>query len=121
MGWLNNILGNGGVIDGIKEGIDKSILTEEERLDYQKGMLEAYQPFKLVQRGLALAVTGMFGFILVIEVVLIVLSYWFPDIAHIPVMINELEVVSMVGWGFVSVMSLFFAGGTINSFKSKGN
>lgn len=34
MGFFSELLGTDGVVSGIKEGIDKSILTDEERLDY---------------------------------------------------------------------------------------
>jgi hypothetical protein len=119
MSWFNSLLGTGGVVEGIREGVDKSILTPEERLDYQKELLKAYEPFKLIQRGLAFATTGMFGLVLIIELVLAIMSKWIPSTLEIVNTINNLEMVQMLGYSWLSVMSLYFTGGVINSFKGK--
>lgn len=121
MSWFSTLLGTGGVVDGIKEGVDKAILTPEERLDYHKELLKAYEPFKLIQRGLALAVTFMFGLTMFVEVSLIIASHWFPQLGLLAEAINKLDSVSMVGYSFMAIMSLYFSGGVISSFKSKGN
>jgi len=117
MGWLSSILGTDGVVDGIKEGIDKSILTDEERLDYHKQMLKAYEPFKLIQRYLALAVTIMFSIVMTIEVGLIIAGAKWEKAIEIAMMINGLEVVSYVSYSFMSVMALYFTGGVLNTLK----
>lgn len=119
MGWFSMLLGTGGVVDGIKEGVDKAILTDEERLDYHTTMLKAYEPFKLIQRGLAIAVTIMFAFVMIIQVVLVIISIWFVDVLAAVEVMNELEVVSTIGYSFLAIMSLYFTGGVVNSFKSK--
>ena len=104
MSWFSSILGTDGVVDGIREGIDKSILTPEERLDYHKELLKSYEPFKLIQRGLAFAVTGMIGFLLIVEVTLIVLSIWFTSTLSVVESINNLELTSTIGMSFIAVM-----------------
>ena len=119
MGWLASILGTDGVVSGIKDGIDKSILTDEERLDYHKEMLKAYEPFKLIQRGLALAVTALFGFVLIVQVILVLLSGYFSFALDMVEEINSLDSVSTVGMSFLAIMSLYFSGGVINSFMSR--
>lgn len=118
MGWFSSILGTDGVVDGIKEGIDKSILTPEERLDYHKELLKSYEPFKLIQRFLAFGVTGMFAFVLAVETVLFMLGLNFELFKDTALKYNELEIVKMVGYSFAGVMSLYFSGGVINSFIS---
>lgn len=119
MSWFATLLGTGGVVEGIKDGVDKAILTDEERLDYHKEMLKAYEPFKLIQRGLALAVTAMFAYIMFLETSLVIVSHWFPSAAGLADKINSLEVSSTVGYSFLAIMSLYFSGGVINSFKGK--
>ncbi len=119
MSWFNSLLGTNGVVDGIREGVDKAILSPEERLDYQKDLLKAYEPFKLIQRGLAFATTVMFGIVLMIELVLALLSGWYPSTLTIVKLINDLEMVQMLGYSWLSVMSLYFTGGVISSFRNK--
>lgn len=117
MSWFSNLLGTDGVVDGIKEGIDKSILTDEERLDYHKQMLKAYEPFKLIQRYLALAVTFMFSVVMFIEIGLVLAGAKWEKAIEIAMMINGLEVVSYVSYSFMSVMALYFSGGVLNTLK----
>ena len=130
MSWLASVFGGTAVIDtaldGVYNGVDKLIYTEEEkadflvkRMDQHTTMLKAYEPFKLIQRGLAIAVTCMFAFILIVQVVLVVLSIWFSDILVTLEVLNSLEVVSTIGYSFLAIMSLYFTGGVVNSFKSK--
>jgi len=113
------MLGTSGVVDGIREGVDKAILTPEERLDYHKELLKAYQPFKLIQRYLALCVTALFSIIMLLEVALVLIGIKYPIAMETAMYINELEVVSMVSYSFMSVMALYFSGGVVNSFKGK--
>jgi len=116
--WLGNILGSSTVVDGIKSGIDKSILTDEERLDYQKELLKAYEPFKIIQRVLALIVTVLFSLVLITEVSLTIIGAMWIDSAELAVeMINKLDIVGMLGYSFMAIMSLYFSGGVISSFK----
>jgi len=58
MGILGKIFGSDEVIrkgtDGIINGIDKLVFTQEERSDNFKTLLKLYEPFKIAQRLLAL-------------------------------------------------------------------
>ena len=117
MGWFSSILGTDGVVDGIKEGIDKAILTDEERLDYHKQMLKAYEPFKLIQRYLALITTCMFALVMLIEIILVLVGMKYAIALETAKAINELEVVSMVCYSWLSVMALYFSGGVLNTLK----
>lgn len=119
MGWFSTILGTSGVVDSIRDGVDKSILTPEERLDYHKELLKSYEPFKLIQRYLALSVTALFALVMVLEVGLIIIGKWYPSFIETAMLINGLEMVSMISYSFMSIMALYFSGGVINSFKGK--
>lgn len=119
MSWFSTLLGTNGVVEGIKDGVDKAILTDEERLDYHKEMLKAYEPFKLIQRGLALGVTLMFSFILITQVGLTILGGWYPIATEVAAEVNQLESVSTIGYSFLAIMSLYFSGGVINSITKR--
>lgn len=121
MGLFSTLLGTEGVVDSIREGADKAFLTAEERLDYHKQLLTAYEPFKIIQRYLALMVTSLFGFVVIVQVLMAVGGVWYPALYEGASVVNSLEPVQMLGWAFLSIMSLYFSGGVINSFRSKGN
>ena len=61
-------------------------------------------------------VTALFGFVVVVLIMLSIIGVYFKDLLTAVGLINSLEPVQMLGWGFVSVMSLYFSGGVINSF-----
>ena len=46
--------------ESVTSGIDKSILTKEEKLDYMQRMLVLYEPFKLAQRILSIMFSACF-------------------------------------------------------------
>ena len=119
MSWLSNIFGSETFINGSISAIDKVFYTNEEKADMKVKLLDAYRPFKLIQRVLATVVAVLFAFVLVVEVALVIIGIWFPVAIETAVQINSLDVVEMLGWGFVSVMSLYFGGGTLSSFRSK--
>lgn len=113
MDWFTNIF----TPDAITKGIDMTFLTEEERLIHQKDMLKLYAPFKLLQRYLSLMITAMFAFILLISTVLFLGSLKYEFLVGTAKAYTELEVVQMVGYSFMAVISLYMSGGVINSFK----
>jgi len=49
--------------DSLISGIDKAILTNEEKLDYMQKMLVLYEPYKLAQRVIAILFTSAFTLI----------------------------------------------------------
>ena len=55
--------------DSIISGVDKAILTNEEKIDYMKEMLKLYEPYKLAQRILSIMFSGAFLFIHIITAV----------------------------------------------------
>ena len=46
--------------DSIISGVDKAILTNEEKIDYMQKMLTLYEPYKLAQRILAILFSSVF-------------------------------------------------------------
>jgi len=117
MDWLKNVLSPKAIISSV----DMLVLTEEERLIHQKDMLRTVEPFKILQRYLALAITLMFGLVLVIASAMFIGSIWFSVLEGKAEAYTNLEVVQMVGYSFMAVISLYMSGGTINSYFSGKN
>ena len=46
--------------ESLISGVDKAILTNEEKLDYMQKMLVLYEPYKLAQRVIAILFTSAF-------------------------------------------------------------
>ena len=114
---LENIFGGTNVIDDGMKLVDKAFYTDQEKAEMKKELLAAYQPFKLVQRLLAGIVAAAFVGIVFIQVLLIIAGNWDAKFVEIAMQINSLESVSMLGWAFMAVMSLYFTGGVMSAFS----
>ncbi len=55
--------------DSLISGVDKAILTNEEKLDYMQKMLVLYEPYKLAQRVLAIMFSSAFLLVHVITAI----------------------------------------------------
>ena len=109
--------------DSLISGVDKSILTKEEKIDYFQKMLVLYEPFKLAQRILAI----MFSFcFLLIHLATSMVHFFYilkekstDKITSIYELNND-----NLGTIVLIIISFYFAGGllegTVNKFK-KGN
>jgi hypothetical protein len=112
MSWFSNIFTS----ENVANGLDKLVLTAEERLDFHKELMKAYEPFKLIQRFLSMVVSLLFVFIVVVEVTLAILTGQYDWAYTMLSNIQDLEIVNMVGYSFMTIMSLYFTGGVINTF-----
>jgi len=118
MGIFKTIFDKESVVDGL----DKVVLTDEERLDYHKELLKAYEPFKLIQRFLAVMIGFSFMFILLLTTVMFIYGQYGPNkelYGNVAMDFSNLEVIKNTGWAFLSVVSLYFTGGILNGWKSK--
>lgn len=130
MGDILSSIFSSKTIDRALDGIDASILTPEERLKYHMDMLKSYEPFKLIQRVLALWI--------VVPYILVWLSsaglFVYGSILAKP-MDAESAVVSNIfistslklgemnndtlGAAVAIILSLYFAGGMANGWFEK--
>lgn len=108
--------------DSIISGVDKVILTNEEKIDYMKELLKLYEPYKLAQRILAIMFGGVF-----------LLIHLISAIAHIIYVLNEWDATKVIelyvynnenlGLIVLMITSFYFAGGvlegTIRNFTKK--
>ena len=109
---LKNIFNPGELGKSIASGIDKAILTKEEKIDYMKEMLVLYEPYKLAQRYLAIMFSGAFLFI-----------HMLTAVAHFILTLRSLPTESIISlYGFnndslgtivLIIVSFYFAGGVL--------
>lgn len=106
--------------DSLISGIDKSILTKEEKLDYMSKMLVLYEPYKIAQRILAVLFSGSF-----------LLVHLITAIAHFVCVVSDKnadKIISLYSYNnetlgtiVLIIVSFYFAGGvlegTVKKFK----
>ena len=98
--------------DSIISGIDKIILTNEEKLDYMQKMLVLYEPYKLAQRVLAIMFSGAF-----------LLVHLITAISHFVYVLRDKDASNIIslytfnndGLGTIVmiIVSFYFAGGLL--------
>ena len=98
--------------DSIISGVDKAILTNEEKIDYMQKMLTLYEPYKLAQRILAILFSSVF-----------LLIHLLTAIAHFIYVLRDLNTENIVslytynndslGMIVLMVVSFYFAGGVL--------
>lgn len=98
--------------ESLISGVDKAILTNEEKLDYMQKMLVLYEPYKLAQRVLAIMFSGAF-----------LLVHLLTAISHFIYVLrgfNPEKVISLYGYNNDSlgtlvmiIVGFYFAGGVL--------
>ena len=129
MGILSNIFGTGEVIKKGLELIDEAWTSDEEKADNEAKIIEAktnakatllnaYAPFKLAQRYLAMMFTFVFLFIMM-NGVLGALYGWVDMVAvqEAKKFANEM----WLGEIMLTIVGFYFGGGLAESFKKKVN
>ncbi len=125
---LNNIFGTGEVVKKGLELIDEAWTSDEEKADNQAKIIEAktnakatllnaYAPFKLAQRYLALMFSSVFLFIM-INGILGALYGWVDMEA-----VNEAKKFANEMWLgeiMITIVGFYFGGGLVESYKKKG-
>ena len=126
---LGNIFGTGEVVKKGLELIDEAWTSDEEKAENQAKIIEAktnakatllnaYAPFKLAQRYLAIMFSTVFLFIM-INGILGALYGWVDMEA-----VNEAKKFANEMWLgeiMVTIIGFYFGGGMIESYKKKGN
>lgn len=127
MGILNNIFGTGEVIKKGLELIDEAWTSDEEKADNEAKIIEAktnakatllnaYAPFKLAQRYLALMFSSVFLFIMM-NGVLGALYGWVDmnAVQEAKRFANEM----WLGEIMITIIGFYFGGGLVESYKTK--
>ena len=127
MGILSNIFGTGEVIKKGLELIDEAWTSDEEKADNEvkiieaktnakANLLNAYAPFKLAQRYLALMFSSVFLFIMM-NGVLGALYGWVDmnAVQEAKRFANEM----WLGEIMLTIIGFYFGGGLVESYKNK--
>ena len=127
MGILNNIFGTGEVIKKGLELIDEAWTSDEEKAENEAKIIEAktnakatllnaYAPFKLAQRYLALMFSSVFLFIMM-NGVLGALYGWVDmnAVQEAKRFANEM----WLGEIMLTIIGFYFGGGLVESYKNK--
>ena len=106
------------LVNNVVSGIDKAILTNEEKIDYMKEMLKLYEPYKLAQRYISLIITIPFMLMFLVGGVLWVYLYFTHE--------NKNDVYELwhymdevVGTEFKLIIGFYFAGGVLEGTVKK--
>mgnify|MGYP000297770427 CR=1 FL=1 len=118
MGMWSKLFGTEKVIDGVYNGVDKSFFTEEEKADYLLMFLKAYEPFKLLQRLMALMVGIPYIIIYLVASFLFIYGVTIENIEESTRMIEASKELShmnneQLGMPFSIILSFAFGGGMI--------
>lgn len=130
---LSTVFGTDEVIStatkGVYNGIDKAFYTNEERAGDFLMLLKAYEPFKLIQRLLALMVGLPYVSVYLLSMILFTSSLFMTpcqeakDCIAYRVEAGSKKMVMMnnetLGTPFAIIMALYFGGGAINSLRKK--
>lgn len=110
------------VVDAVINTGDTLVYTDEEKAQAEQlkvetklKMLPMYGAFKLAQRYLAFAFTGSFLVVLFIGVGTLFLGTK-EQLDGLLQLVSTFQ----LGWIVTAVVSFYFSGGLVNSFKSKG-
>jgi len=105
------------LIDNVSSGVDKMVLTAEERLDNFRDLLSIYTPFKIAQR--ILAMTFCIPYV-ICWTANFVASYWVVDTKPMSTMLD-----GDMGTIVITIIVFYFGGGALEGvvtrFKSVKN
>lgn len=119
LGIFGKLFGSDKAIDAGINAIDSIVYTEEEKANMELSkakikieLLNAYEPFKIAQRYLALIFSGSFVVTMFIAVVLALLGKSYQSL---------LDVVETFNLGYIvlAIVTFYFGGGLVNSARKK--
>ena len=111
---LKNIFTGQGFVKAASEGIDKAILTKEEKLDFNLEMARAMHPFKLAQRVVAFLLIGIYCISYILY--LILAAFDMPISYRILDAVNQFDLQTIV----FAIVGFYFGGGALSSLRKVG-
>lgn len=115
---LTSLFNKDKVINGVLSGADKLAFTKEEKAEHFIKLLNAYEPFKIAQRLIALLVTSVYLSVYLICAIMKVLSVWYTQLNEASSELAQMNYDSL-HWPFITIVAFYFAGGVINGVKKK--
>ena len=107
----------GGWVDGLSHTDQEKDESKQKTREWGLRQLEALAPFKIVQRLLAFAASGMWLVVGINVIVALWVEALNPKI-KIADSMKELAASDFIFWPVSIVFALYFSGGVINSLKS---
>jgi hypothetical protein len=107
---IGKILGSDKVIESGIKAIDSFVYTDEEKAVQKTELLKHFEPFKLAQRYLALLFSFAFVAAFIASIGLSLFGLPYAGIVKIVEAFN-------ISWIVLSIVTFYFTGGTIESFK----
>ena len=106
------------LVESVVSGVDKAILTNEERIDYMKEMLKLYEPYKIAQRYISLVVAIPFMLMFVVGCTLwVCLQLKGKDPKAVYDLWHYMD--EVVGTEFKLIIGFYFAGGVLEGTVNK--
>jgi hypothetical protein len=116
MGIWAKLLGSDSVVeksvDGIYNGLDKLVYTDEEKKDNHKAFLQLYEPFKVAQRYLAMTFSIPFA-ILHVGAFSIRLAFWDNEVLQQSIKTIQADMNTSLGMIVLAIVGFYFTGGAI--------
>ncbi|PHR57297.1 MAG: hypothetical protein COA44_06245 [Arcobacter sp.] len=82
MSFIKSLFGNTDLVRNGMSAIGKMVFTPEEKADYLIRFLNAYEPFKIAQRILAIMFSGVFLSVFIMSVIIYVMGIFTEDIGR---------------------------------------
>jgi hypothetical protein len=112
-GFLGKIFGSDKAISKGLDLIDDIWDSDGEKAEARVNLLKAYEPFKLAQRYIAFAFTGVF--LLCFFLALGMNQFGFGDLVGLKEIMEEFK----IGYIMLAIVSFYFGGGMFSSLKAK--
>lgn len=110
------------IVDGIYDGVDKMIYTDEEKKDNHAKFLALYEPFKVAQRYLSLVFSVPFALLHTLAFSLR-MALWDNAALQASMKIIQGDINDSLGLIVLTIVGFYFTGGVveggIKAFKSK--
>ncbi len=122
---FSKIFGSKKIIEAGISAADKSVFTREEKADYLIKFLNAYEPFRLAQRFIAIMFVSVYLLAFLIIFCMCIYAYFVSNIQFSDSLDSLFGLMKLIneylGTPVALIVGFYFAGGTINSFKNFRN
>ena len=118
MKWFKLLFGNTDIVRDGMSAIGKMVFTKEEKADYLIRFLNAYEPFKVAQRILAIMFSSVFLSVFVLAVIIHVMGIFAEDLGRSGILIasaHDLVKFNIDSLGLTTsmIVGFYFGGGMI--------
>lgn len=116
MGITSWILGSDKVkeklVDGVYDGLDAMVYTEEEKKENHKAFLTLYEPFKVAQRYLSLVFSVPFALLHTL-IFSVRVAFWDNPILQTSMKVIQGDINESLGLLVLTIVGFYFCGGVV--------